>query len=643
MNKLLTDYLKNYCSLKNPGFAVLIRGKWGTGKTFYIKSFIRDYDIKTEKLAENGGSNFVYVSLNGAKDPFDIDLRLLSNISPLISNPAFTYIISGIKAASNFEPSSKPIIAAISGFLEKTKKKIVGFRLSLLKDSIFVFDDLERSGMSISDSLAYINMFVEHGARKVIILANEEEIEKSDKATIYATIKEKVIGQTFQVTTNIGSAYDIFTNELLDGNLRKVFFNKRDFLIELCGKLGFTNLRALSQSVKTFEYIYLSVLNKYSKETQLIEEILEIFLYLTVELKSGLLNSENINSAYNIFKFKGMGIAEHSKELESKNKSDRDVMGDFFVYSVPFLLHNSWRNIIINGLIDPIAIEREIEESDYFRNKRKSPLSRFLHDLRSMTNIQFEEVFTQFRKDVTEGELTSPGEILHALDMFLLFAEWKVVEESASDIVQIFKGVVERYFAASVDSTQDFDYESLEHFGGFSYSKGQSEEFKEIKKLISNIYKQKRAAWVKGHFETLLRRLPEGWREFLIEFDRFQGKGGRFSGFPVFEWTTPEELLGKLRLIQADHLHGFIDALKERYELKISNGAFQDVYLSELKFHLKLVELIQNLSTNESRRFNLNLAYIEILGKQIIKVLEEITEKYGRRNPSIQDGEQEEQ
>ena len=642
MNKLLTDYLKNYCSLRNPGFAVLIRGKWGTGKTFYIKSFIRDYDSKTKHLTEKGGSHFVYVSLNGAKDPFEIDLRMLSNISPFISNPAFTYIISGIKAASNFEPASKPIIAAISGFFEKTKKKIIGFRLSLLKDSIFVFDDLERSGMSIRDSLAYINMFVEHGSRKVIILANEEEIEKSENATTYATTKEKVIGQTFQVVTNIDSAYDIFTGEIHDENLRNIFLNKREFLIKLSAKLGFTNLRALSQSVKTFEYIYYSVLNKYSQETHLVEEILEIFLYLTVELKSGLLNSENINSAYNIFKFKGMGIADHLKEQESKKKSDREVMGDFFVYSVPFLLHNSWRNIIINGLIDPIAIEKEIEESDYFRNKNRNPLSRFLHDLRSMTNLEFEEVFKQFREGISEGKLTSPGDILHALDMFLLFSEWKVVDESASEIVILFKGIVERYFESSLNSTHDFDYESLDHFGGFSYSRGQSEEFKEIRKLISDIYKQKRAAWVKGHFEALLKKLPDGWGDFLIEFDRFQGKGGRFSGFPVFEWTTPEELLGKLRLIQADNLHGFIEALKERYELNIGNGTFQDIYLSELKFLLKLVYLIQNLSANENRRFNLNLAYIEILGKQILKVLEEITEKYGKKNPEIPDSEHQE-
>ena len=39
-NKNLIDYLDFYASINNPQFAVLINGKWGSGKTFFIKEWV---------------------------------------------------------------------------------------------------------------------------------------------------------------------------------------------------------------------------------------------------------------------------------------------------------------------------------------------------------------------------------------------------------------------------------------------------------------------------------------------------------------------------------------------------------------------------------------------------------------------------
>ena len=40
-----------------------------------------------------------------------------------------------------------------------------------------MFDDLERASLDINEILGYINNFVEHDNIKVIIIANENEIE----------------------------------------------------------------------------------------------------------------------------------------------------------------------------------------------------------------------------------------------------------------------------------------------------------------------------------------------------------------------------------------------------------------------------------------------------------------------------------
>ena len=54
----------------------------------------------------------------------------------------------------------------------------VGGLLSI-KDSILIFDDLERCDCPINEILGYINTFVEHDGMKVILVANQKEIGKS--------------------------------------------------------------------------------------------------------------------------------------------------------------------------------------------------------------------------------------------------------------------------------------------------------------------------------------------------------------------------------------------------------------------------------------------------------------------------------
>ncbi len=62
------------------------------------------------------------------------------------------------------------------------------------KDYILIFDDLERCSINIINLLGYINFFVEHQSYKVILIANEEELEKTEK---YRSNKRKIDWKNF--------------------------------------------------------------------------------------------------------------------------------------------------------------------------------------------------------------------------------------------------------------------------------------------------------------------------------------------------------------------------------------------------------------------------------------------------------------
>ena len=45
----ITKYLNDYLNMDNPQYAVLIQGKWGCGKTFYINQLIEKWKNKNKQ------------------------------------------------------------------------------------------------------------------------------------------------------------------------------------------------------------------------------------------------------------------------------------------------------------------------------------------------------------------------------------------------------------------------------------------------------------------------------------------------------------------------------------------------------------------------------------------------------------------
>lgn len=65
MNKHIEKYLKSYLKLDKPEFAVLLTGKWGSGKTYFIDEFINKNETKDEKQEK---IKFIKISLFGLKE-----------------------------------------------------------------------------------------------------------------------------------------------------------------------------------------------------------------------------------------------------------------------------------------------------------------------------------------------------------------------------------------------------------------------------------------------------------------------------------------------------------------------------------------------------------------------------------------------
>lgn len=124
--------------------------------------------------------------------------------------------------------------------------------LKKLDGKTIVFDDLERCSIPIPQVLGYINQYVETCGLKVIIIANEDEIirvdvsdNKEDGLKRYLTIKEKLIGKSFDVQMEAYYAATHFINALDDESCKSYLTENLGPLMLTFYDAGYRNLRNL--------------------------------------------------------------------------------------------------------------------------------------------------------------------------------------------------------------------------------------------------------------------------------------------------------------------------------------------------------------------------------------------------------------
>ena len=77
-NKHIKEFLNYYIGLPNPQYAVLLKGKWGSGKTHFINEYKKELDKNKQK--------YIYVSLYGVTSYDEIETKFLEAIYPRLYN-----------------------------------------------------------------------------------------------------------------------------------------------------------------------------------------------------------------------------------------------------------------------------------------------------------------------------------------------------------------------------------------------------------------------------------------------------------------------------------------------------------------------------------------------------------------------------
>ena len=185
----LVEFLNSPDSIHN---VFWLDGSWGSGKTFFIKTFFENQIYKKKEI--------YYISCFGIKTREQAEKILINEIEKQSTLGNLDFI---------------PLVGGVFKWFFKT----VGTDL-MKRDSIIIFDDFERVSYTAksdnpsdyNDLLGYIDYLSENKRFKIIVILNSKEIELT---------KENLIDNKFKLNQNpMASTEEVIDNILKKSNLR---------------------------------------------------------------------------------------------------------------------------------------------------------------------------------------------------------------------------------------------------------------------------------------------------------------------------------------------------------------------------------------------------------------------------------------
>lgn len=231
--------LHNFATTKD-GRAIVLKGKWGTGKTYIWESVIKAHRSHFHR------ASYSYVSLFGLTSLADVKRAIFTNtvkrekagdlitkesVAENLKKADVSDAVSLLKRMSNHVKDSKlPYVGGVGGLVES-------IQFATLTNTLICIDDYERRSNSLSgrDVLGLISNLVVSKQCSVILILNDNSLKPDDE---FFSFSEKVFD------------YEVEYNPKVRESIEVVFPSNEGFYPELkknIERLGINNLRLMKK------------------------------------------------------------------------------------------------------------------------------------------------------------------------------------------------------------------------------------------------------------------------------------------------------------------------------------------------------------------------------------------------------------
>jgi hypothetical protein len=612
MNNHIIKYLDYYTSLDiSPGYAVMLRGKWGSGKTWFIKEYISS---KRKK-------EFLYVSLYGVTSYTEIEYAFFQQLHPILASKGMKLagkILKGLIKTTikvDLDGDGKEDGNVSSGIPDINLPDY----MKNVDSKIIVFDDLERCSIAIPNIMGYINQFVENYGLKVIILANEIEILKldeseniKDNAKSYLTIKEKLIGKSFDITTDFDAAINDFIEQTKNTKSKKLLKDKKHLLKDIFTIAGYNNLRHLRQSILDFERFYEFLPESSKKKEELINDIIGLFFAISFEIKKGKITEDDLKQLFYI---------DYFSKKKDDEKTEAQIIRE--KYSVFGLYHHPineglWTDFFKNGTLAKESLKESIENSIYFQQENTPNWLKLWHYY-DLDDESFEKLFKAVYSEFEHLKIENKYVLIQVTCLLISLSETNLIPNKKKDIIEIAKKNIQNLKekgGLKVLKNEEFP---SDHSHGLGYKGLEIPETIEFLKYFGEEINNTKFEDYPSLAKELLERLSESIELFSQYITLSNSEKNIYYDVPILKFTSAKEFTEVVLKLKNKDMKQLGWILEKRYQYPEFNLKIKD----ELDWLKEVYEILNKEKDNRKRKISGHIIEFSLL-KSLEKCIKQL-------------------
>ncbi|MBH3442233.1 hypothetical protein I5L59_01390 [Pseudomonas moraviensis] len=560
VNEFLDEY---FFQPTPPQYAVMLKGAWGSGKTWFIKKAI-------QKLQEKNGKE-LYISLYGINSFAAIEEEFFKQLHPILSSKGMG--LAGKVLKGVLKGTVKIDLDEHHGGTANVSIPELNLPEYLTKTDglVLIFDDLERCSIPISDLLGYINHFVEHQDYKVIIIANEDEIilslgEEDKRSKQYKRIKEKLIGKTFQIKADLDNAIKEFT-ESLPKETQTVLVKNNEIIIQIYNQSKFNNLRHLRQAFWDFSRLHNILDNAAKSNEPLVTNLLQLHLAFSIETRHGAMEGKSISKLQSEYISYTVAQASKSKQPELPlliKLKEKYAEIDFHTLLIEA---NCWNDILENSIIDKDKINDNLKNSRYLISDNTPNWVKLWH-FTDLNDVEFEALCNTVYDELTRSEYTESDEVKHAAGILILCSEENIFDKAGTEVLEKAKANIDKLKAENALLTANpsrISHRDMQSSYGLQFHALTSKTFI----ALSDYIKEQSSHAFNEQLPATALELLELMKTDALKFSHSLSFSGtvttRFLKVPILNYIKPDDFVSCLIGLDRKALRQACYFLSDRY------------------------------------------------------------------------------
>ena len=568
MNENIVNFLNGYMMNPDPQYAVLLKGKWGCGKTHFINHWIDTYQ---KQEAEDKVLEPVYVSLYGLSETKQITTAINRALYPILYGKA-------AKAGKTFLKFMSAIVLKCDVDWDKDGNSDFSMNLGLDSLSIFksedeqvkkgnllIFDDLERCDVPMKKLLGFLNFFVEQCNCHLIVIGDEDKIAEGENKKIFGEFKEKTIGREFEIATDIHSALETFVNQtpkndFVVGHQEQI---EKFFAMTECN-----NLRILRQALwdfSRFEESMTDFLGDKRYEDIMIH-VLGTYIISYCEYRG---KNHQLFDAWIRYDIKGQQFGK--EKIESLKSQIRDIHQRYNNIYQRLSNYQTFKIEFVERVLLELNTGNSIKDyvgKEYFAPEAEVRSWARINEVYAMSNTEFISFYRSLIDDICGIQVTSMKNLGYAI-AYLVYLDSRTIKEFDEKDFNNICEALPKYWEAFQDEESVYDAHIAFSRGVNSYMT--TEKLKRLPEICAKFNEEyeNRLKMSKNLMTRTLEELSDSNVDELGTLNKqaLPDHSCTYDMVSIFNHVNMDKLMDNLLKLNNESLNSFTHFIRDRYNL----------------------------------------------------------------------------